>query len=123
MGYLAVAIGGAMGAVARYGLSGWVMTWSAGAFPWGTLTVNVLGSLLIGALLHLGLERMLLSAEMRLIWVTGFCGSLTTFSTFSFETLELLRDQQWLAAGGNVLLNVLACLAATYLGLVLGRLL
>lgn len=118
---IGVALGGALGAVSRYLLSGWVQTWSGSLFPVGTLAVNVTGSLVLGVLWHLTTERALLSPEWRLFAATGFCGSLTTFSTFSLESLALLRDAQWLAAGGNVLLNVALCLAATYLGLVAGR--
>ena len=122
MAYLAVALGGALGAVARYGLSGWVQHLSGSLFPVGTLAVNVLGSFIIGLLLQMTTGRFVWSQEARLLLTTGFCGSLTTFSTFSYETLALLEDQQWLAAGGNTLLNVLVCLAATWLGLVAGRL-
>lgn len=122
MAYLAVALGGAVGAVARYGLSGWVQHLSGSLFPLGTLAVNVLGSFIIGLLLQMTTGRFVWSLETRLLLTTGFCGSLTTFSTFSYETLALLEDQQWLAAGGNTLLNVLVCLAATWLGLVAGRL-
>lgn len=120
--YFSVALGGALGATARFGLSGWVQAWSGSLFPWGTLAVNVLGSFLIGAILHLSTDRFLISPEWRLLLTTGFCGGLTTFSTFSWETLALMRDQQWLAAGGNTLLNVILCLAAAYLGLVTARL-
>jgi len=122
MGYLAVAIGGAAGAVARYGLSGWAQSLIGTAFPLGTLLVNVVGSLLIGAIMQLGMDRVVFSVEARLLWTTGFCGGLTTFSTFSYETLELLGDQEWLAAGGNVALNVAACLLATFAGMAAARL-
>ena len=122
MAYLAVALGGALGAVARYGLSGWVQQLSGGFFPYGTLAVNVLGSFIIGLVMQTATGRFAWSLEARLLLTTGFCGGLTTFSTFSYETLALLEDQQWLAAGGNTLLNVLVCLAATWLGLATGRL-
>ena len=122
MAYLAVALGGALGAMARYGLSGWVQHLSGSFFPVGTLAVNVLGSFIIGLLLQMTTGRFVWSVEARLLLTTGFCGSLTTFSTFSYETLALMEDQQWLAAGGNTLLNVLVCLAATGLGLAAGRL-
>lgn len=122
MAYLAVALGGALGAVARYGLSGWVQHLTGGFFPYGTLAVNVLGSFIIGLALQMATGRFVWSLEARLLLTTGFCGALTTFSTFSYETLALLEDQQWLAAGGNTLLNVLVCLAATWLGLAAGRL-
>ncbi len=123
MTYLAVALGGALGALARYGLSGWVHTLTGALFPLGTLAVNAVGSFLIGMALQAATGRFLWSLETRLFLTTGFCGGLTTFSTFSYETLALMEDQQWLAAGGNVLLNVALCLAAAYLGLVTARLL
>ena len=118
---LFVAMGGALGAVSRYWLSGWVQGWSGSFFPYGTLAVNVAGSLVLGLLLQITAERSLLPPEWRLFAATGFCGSLTTFSTFSLETLSLLRDAQWAGAGANVLLNVVLCLAATFAGLMAGR--
>ena len=118
-----VAIGGAVGATARYALSGWVQEWVGTLFPWGTLAVNVAGSFVIGIILHLSSDRFLIPPEWRSMLTTGFCGGLTTFSTFSHETLALLENQQWSSAGGNTLLNVLLCLGATYLGLVVGRVL
>ncbi|MCZ6473686.1 MAG: fluoride efflux transporter CrcB [SAR324 cluster bacterium] len=121
MAYLAVALGGAVGAVARYGLSGWLHAVTGALFPVGTLGVNVIGSFLIGLIFQLAGDRFVFSLETRLVLTTGFCGGLTTFSTFSYETLALLEDQQWLAAGGNTLLNVLLCLGATYMGLVAAR--
>lgn len=108
--------------MARYGLSGQAQHLSGSLFPWGTLAVNVAGSFIIGLALQMSMGRFVWSLETRLLLTTGFCGSLTTFSTFSYETLALLEDQQWLAAGGNTLLNVLVCLTATWLGLVVGRL-
>ncbi len=123
MAVLAVALGGAVGAATRYLLSGWVQNTAGGIFPLGTLAVNVAGSFLIGIVLHLATGRVGWSLEARLLLTTGFCGGLTTFSTFSHETLAMLEDQQWVAAGGNTLLNVLVCLAATYLGLASARLL
>ena len=123
MPYLMVALGGALGALARYSLGGWLQQLIGGEFPYGTLAVNVVGSFLIAVVLQLSLERFLLSPEARLLLATGFCGSLTTFSTFSYETLRLMQEQQWTAAGANVALNVVLCLAAVYAGLVAGRLL
>ena len=123
MSYLVVAVGGAVGAMLRYGLSGWVQSASGFTFPFGTLAVNILGSLVLGAVMQLATDRFLFSPEARLFITTGFCGSLTTFSTFSYETLLLLEDQQWQAAAGNILLNVVVCLMAAYLGIVAARML
>ncbi|MEE8394767.1 MAG: fluoride efflux transporter CrcB [bacterium] len=122
MAVLAVALGGAVGAATRYLVSGWVQNAAGGAFPLGTLAVNVAGSFIIGVVLQLATGRVVFSPEARLLLTTGFCGGLTTFSTFSHENLALLQNQYWLAAGGNTLLNVLVCLAATYLGLATARL-
>jgi CrcB protein len=116
-----VALGGALGAVARYGVSGWVQHATGAFFPYGTLAVNVAGSLILGFVLGLGAGRYLIAPEWRLFLATGFCGGFTTFSTFSYETLALIEDQQWWAAGGNALGSVLACLAATFLGAVVAR--
>ena len=120
--YLAIAAGGAGGAMLRYWISGAVHDLTGAGFPWGTLAVNVLGSLMLGALMQMSTERFLFSPGTRLLLTTGVCGSLTTFSTFSHETWLLLQSQQWPAAAGNVMLNVLVCLAAVYLGLLLARL-
>ena len=120
--YLAVAAGGAGGAMLRYWMSGAVQGLTGVGFPWGTLAVNVLGSLMLGALMQMSTERLLFPPGMRLLLTTGFCGGLTTFSTFSHETWLLVQAQQWPAAAGNVALNVLVCLAAVALGLLLARL-
>ena len=121
MTYLSVALGGALGAVLRYGLSGWLQALTGLVFPIGTLAVNVLGSLILGGVMELSTGRYLFSLETRLLLTTGFCGGLTTFSTFSYETLALLQGQQWLAALGNILLNGVVCIVATALGVVLAR--
>ena len=113
-----VALGGAAGSVARamVGLS------LPGKFPWATLTVNVLGSLLIGWLMaRLGPLEGNSAATMRSLLTTGFCGGFTTFSTFSWQTLEQMQKGQWGAAVANVLLSVVLCLAAVWLGYFLGK--
>jgi len=119
--YVMVGIGGAVGAMLRHGLSGWAMGLLGSGFPYGTLMVNVTGSLLIGAVLQAGMERMLLSPEVRVLLTTGFCGGLTTFSTFSWETLNLLERAQWGHALLNVGLNVVVCLLAVWVGMILAR--
>lgn len=121
MSYLSVALGGALGAMLRYGLSGWLHNATGWVFPVGTLAVNVLGSAIIGGVLQLSTERFLVPVELRLLLTTGFCGSLTTFSTFSYETLALLEEQQWAAAAGNIVLNVVLCAVAAYLGVLAAR--
>jgi len=91
-------------------------------FPWATLAVNVLGSLLIGWLMaRLGPMETPTAASMRNLLTTGFCGGFTTFSTFSWQTLEQMQKGQWGAAAANVLLSVSLCLLAVWLGFRLGR--
>ena len=110
-----VALGGALGAVARYGLSGWVQSGSAGTFPWGTLFVNVSGSLLIGALAALIPEdgRLLFVPDARALLMVGVCGGFTTFSSFSMEVINLMRNDAWAPAFGYIVASVILCLAAT----------
>ncbi len=118
----AVALGGACGAVFRYLLSGGVYQWLGKEFPYGTLTVNVVGSLLIGLMTEaLVLQRVILSAEYRAAILVGLFGSLTTFSTFSLDTFYLLEQGQTQKALLNILLSVGVCLLAVWLGLGLGR--
>lgn len=121
MSWLAVAGGGAIGAVLRYGMANGLYALYGRSFPVGTLGVNVLGSLLIGALYILMIERWALAAEWRLAVLVGVLGGFTTFSSFSLETLQLLEQSGPLPALLNVLLNVTLCLAACWLGLWLGR--
>jgi fluoride exporter len=115
---LLVAIGGAAGSVAR-ALVGGLAT---ARFPWGTLAVNVIGSLLIGLLLAkvAGTEGEG-ARRMHALLVTGFCGGFTTFSAFSWQTFEQLQRGAWGAAAANVALSLLMCLAAVALGFKLGR--
>jgi len=114
---LLVALGGALGSVLRWAVGGWVhAALPTSTFPWGTFSVNALGSFAIGALLGLALERALVSPPMRLLLVTGVLGGFTTFSAFSFETLQLLRDGQWPAAVGYSLGSVALGLFAAFGG-------
>lgn len=101
MGWLYVALGGAIGALLRYGVSGWVQEWTAGTFPWGTMTVNVTGSLLLGFAV-VWLESAVSPPEVRQFAAIGLLGAFTTFSTFSLEATSLLRDGDWPAAAGYV---------------------
>lgn len=111
----AVALGGAFGAVARYLASGWVQDAAGGFFPWGTFGVNVAGSLLLGFSL-VWLQSTLASSELRAFLTIGVFGSFTTFSTFSYEAMAMLRDGEWWRAGGYVGGSVVLGL----LGIVLG---
>lgn len=116
--YLLVAIGGALGSVARFGLSGLVANSVGATFPWGTLVVNATGSFAIGFIATLtGPEgRVFASGHTRQFLMTGVLGGYTTFSSFSLQTLNLAQDGQWGRAAANVLLSVLSCLIAVWLG-------
>ncbi len=122
MQYVWVAFGGALGSMARYGMSGWVSRLADGAFPFGTMVVNVTGAVLIGFLAALSLPdgRVLLPPSARLFAMTGICGGYTTFSTFSLETFNLIRDGELIQASANVLFSVVLCLIGVALGYVLG---
>ena len=121
MQYFAIAVGGAAGAILRYCVSGGVYMWLGRAFPWGTLVVNVIGSLLIGILGVLLVERMAVSDELRFGVLVGLLGSFTTFSTFSIETLNLLEHGDITRAVLNAVLSVIVCVLAAWLGVTLGR--
>ena len=113
--YVAVTLGSALGGLARY-----LMTTAipSETFPWGTLMVNILGSFIIGffATLTAVEGRLPASAATRVFVMAGLCGGFTTFSAFSLQTLDLVRDDQWIAAGGNVAGSVALCLVAVWLG-------
>ncbi len=115
----AVALGGAFGAVSRYWISGWIARLThESPFPYGTLTVNVVGSFLLGLMMGLGSEgRWLLPPEIRMVVGIGFLGAFTTFSTFSYETIEALKIGDFRVAVGNILISVVTALAACWLGL------
>jgi fluoride exporter len=116
--YLWVALGGAIGSVGRFWLSGLVARHWGETFPWGTILVNVSGSLVIGFLATLTAPdgRWLAPPGFRLFLLAGLLGGYTTFSSFSLQTLTLLQGGEWWRACANVLCSVLACLAAVWLG-------
>ena len=120
MHVLSVALGGALGAVARYWFSGWLNAGDS-KLPWGTLSANVLGSFLMGVMFVLILEKAKLPPEMRPLLMTGFLGAFTTFSTFSLETLTLIHEGHIIAALFYVLLSVTLCIAALALAVGLTR--
>ncbi len=118
---LALALLGACGTLARYALSGLVQRAGIGLLPWGTLAVNVTGCLLFGLVWALAEERLLISGQMRALVLIGFFGAFTTFSTFAFETGQLIRDSEWLYAGGNLLLQNSLGMIAIFAGVAIGR--
>ena len=122
MNWIAVAIGGALGAMARYGVSTLVFDASCQRFPYATLSVNVLGSFLIGILFVLIVEKGLLPPEMRSILMVGFLGAFTTFSTFSLDALGLWQNGHLLLALVYALGTVVLCLAAISIAVWLTRL-
>jgi CrcB protein len=118
MVYFWIAAGSALGGVARFWCSGVIARAFGETFPWGTLIVNVSGSLLIGIIAALtGPDgRIFLGSTTRLALMAGFCGGYTTFSSFSLQTLSLVQDGEWWLAGANIALSVVACLVAVWAG-------
>lgn len=122
--YLYLAVGGALGTIARFGVGGWIETLAAEGFPWPTFGVNIAGSLLLGTII--GYEQLGgLSADMRALIAVGFCGAFTTFSTFSLETFSLLQRGETARAAvyalGSVLLGLIGVFAGFHLGTSLAR--
>lgn len=118
---VAIAAGGAFGALFRYWVSVGVHKFAGSAFPYGTLTVNVAGSLLMGALYVLLIERIDINPVWRGALLIGLFGAFTTFSTFSVETLNLFENGESMKAIVNVLASVVFCIAACWVGMVAGR--
>ena len=118
---LAIAGGGAIGAVLRYWVSTGVYALAGRNFPYGTLAVNIIGSLVMGLLFVLLIERMAENSLWRAALLVGLLGAFTTFSTFSIETLNLLEEGAYSRALLNALLSVVLCVAAAWLGVKLGR--
>lgn len=118
---LAIAGGGAAGALGRFWMSTGVYRLLGRDFPWGTLAVNTLGSFLMGLLFVLFVERLAVGTEVRAAVLVGFLGAFTTFSTFSVETLALIEDGYLGRAFLNMLASVLVCLLACWVGILLGR--
>lgn len=117
----AIAIGGATGALLRFYVSGWVYGLLGRGFPWGTLSVNVVGSLLMGVLSVWLIERFNLGPEWRAAVLIGFLGAFTTFSTFSLETLNLIEAGAHAKALANVAVSVVLCVGAAWVGVIAGR--
>ena len=116
-----IAIGGAGGALARHWLSNLVHDATASKFPFGTLSVNLLGSFCIGILYVVIVERGFVHPDWRSVFIVGFLGAFTTFSTFSLESIALLENGQPAVALGYVLLSVVTCISAVWLSMSLTR--
>jgi CrcB protein len=112
-----IAIFGGVGCVLRYLISSGLNAWLGKAFPYGTLAVNVIGSFVIGIIFEVALRGSVISPTLRLALTTGFLGGLTTFSTFSFETVELFLNGKHLVALLNIATSLLVCFLSTYLGI------
>ena len=118
---LAIAIGGALGALLRYWMSSGVYALTGRDFPYGTLAVNVIGSLIMGFVYIWLLERTLGGAGIRAFLLIGLLGAFTTFSTFSIETLYLIEEGEQLKALINIVVSVVVCIFACWVGMVVGR--
>lgn len=118
--WILIALGGALGALGRYWVSG-VLNNAEYRLPLGTMTVNVVGSFLMGICFVLILEKAKLSPEMRPLLMTGFMGAFTTFSTFSLETVAMIQEGHMMSALIYILLSLILCLVALYAGLALTR--
>ncbi len=121
MNYVWIALGAVIGASARYFVSGYIARHFSTVFPYGTLVINITGSLILGFFLVYATERVLLDPHWRLLVAVGFCGSYTTFSSYAFESFALMEQGQWLLMGLNVLFSNALCLAAVLAGAALAR--
>lgn len=116
-----VFVGGGMGTLVRYWMGGAIQRWTGSTLPYGTFVVNALGCLMIGVLMTCLEERFLGDPSLRICLTIGILGGFTTFSTFSYETVEMLRGAEYFYAAVNVSLTVFTCLVATYVGTVIGK--
>ena len=121
MNYLWIAVGAVVGASARYFLSSVVTRSVSAPFPYGTLVINVTGSLVLGFFLIYSTERVLLDPRWRQLLAIGICASYTTFSSYAFESFALMEQGQWLMMGFNILVSNALCLAAVLAGAALAR--
>jgi CrcB protein len=122
MRWLWISLGGAAGTALRYAISLVAPRLFGTSFPAGTLIVNLIGSFCIGAIMFVGLTTKMISADLRFALTTGVMGGLTTYSTFNYETLELVRSGSWGVGIMNCIVTFVGCLAAGLLGLAVGKL-
>lgn len=118
---LFIALGGALGAVSRYGVSGFFLQMLGPDFPYGTLVVNITGSFVLGVVIGLGAHHIVLSEQFKLFFVTGFLGGFTTFSAFSLNAVTLFERGEMLQASGYILVSVFVSIAMLMAGLALTR--
>ena len=118
---LLLSAAGSFGTLLRYWLAGAVQRFTGAGFPWGTLAVNGLGCFLFGLVWTLAEERLIISGETRIVLLVGFMGAFTTFSTYMFETRQLLAASEWLIGGANFAVENLAGITLLLLGVALGR--
>ena len=121
MNFLYVGIGGALGSMARFWAAGAVARATGPAFPYGTILINILGSFVIGWFAGLAVSKQPPSPDLRAFVMAGLCGGFTTFSAFSLQTFELMREGRTMAAAANVCVSVVLCVAVCGAGLALGR--
>jgi CrcB protein len=116
--YAWIAAGSAIGGMGRYWIGGWIDEGIGETFPWGTIVINVTGSLVIGFLATLGSPdgRLLIPPHLRMFLMIGICGGYTTYSSFSLQTLNLAREGELLRAGANILITTALCLVAVWVG-------
>ena len=119
--FLWICLGGGIGTGARYLLSGWLLAAFGTAFPYGTLAVNLIGSFLLGAIMHVALTTNWIAPTLRVALTTGVMGGFTTYSTFNYETLQYVREEAWGLAACNLGATVAGCLVAGVAGLALAR--
>ncbi|RNC29157.1 MAG: putative fluoride ion transporter CrcB 1 [Candidatus Dichloromethanomonas elyunquensis] len=122
MNYLFIAVGGAFGAVLRYGFGSWISNKWIHAFPLHTFIINISGAFLLGFLNTLFLDKLTVSPEIRLAVGVGFVGAFTTFSTFGYENIILIKDAQFFTAGVYTLTSIIIGFLGVYLGMELARL-
>jgi CrcB protein len=121
MRLLLICLGGAVGTGMRYLAGGAAARWLGPELPWGTLAVNLVGSFLIGLIQQVGTSTLVLSDTTRLFLTVGIMGGLTTYSSFSYETIKLAESGAWLEASANVLATTTSCLLLCFLGIATGR--
>jgi len=118
---LLITLGGAIGTLLRYITSLLAAQWFGTEFPYGTLIVNLSGAFVIGVVQHLGMEGLMIPDNTRLFLTTGMMGGLTTYSTFSYETVRLMETGAWSQAWINIFVTTVICLSLCFVGMSVGR--